>query len=962
MKKRLGFLLIFVLCSFFIPFISSKAASTFDVYLENGNLNNFKTSFGTYQEAYNYVQAREKENRAYNWSILNGVTVRYATYALVNFNTKGNANTTYTIEHNNKQGYTNGAFGADAAFLGTSADGTKVRFKLSGVIGWVNANEVEVVNINPKNYAARYTSSYQVVNGEFTHNISGNTNAYKITAITLGHEIPKGVANNKFYWSYDGHYFYTESLEGFRAMIRDYKDGVHTNAVNVGSPYYNYYQFLSHRSISNYTSNQIQQDLSYYTSKAVPGTPLQDRQSQLFGEQVTFVQYQGEFGANAMLVYGVAKNESAFGRSNFAINRNNLFGHSAYDSNPGSADYYDTVGIGIYAHTRYFVSQSYTNPSGNNYYGGFLGDKGSGFNVRYASDPYWGEKAAKYYYAFDKVYGYQDFRKYGLGIKEGSGNYPIQASPSKNAATLYYTGTTNNFVVTVLSSVTGDYINGSNVWYKIQSDPTLNSSRTGYVTGQGFYNYDHNVAYIHSSYLTYVQGGKAEKKRYTINFNPNGGTFDDYTATTKSLSVEEYVIPDIKAPSKKDSVFLGWDKTVEAATENTTYTAVYRSNTSYQITFDANGGEYPDGTTSKVVYIGANEKPIFNMEPSKDGYVFIGWDKQVVAATGNTIYKAQYQNVLENDKLVEKDSFFYLDHISSKNGKLYIKGFQTIEGINNNLNTGIHYMVMFVNVDNEDEVYTASARRLKDSKEIPYPSYGMGNYDYSYAWFEFETDFDGIENGNYVATVVAYTNHEFSVSILSNKMFAPQATSYSGKKEVMIRNNYYNEEQPVEFVVRDRKLADRTTSTYTFNQFDQFFELDFNDKNLLHIKGYTYSYGMNLASTVKVSRKIIFENQETYETISIPINAIKGDYDPVLPESDSLSKSLAWYDGNLDLSNLKKGTYRIYLATTSNISDYSELTDLFNQDLTGKTKTINGKTYQFQIVSERGNVLELVIS
>ena len=54
----------------------------------------------------------------------------------------------------------------------------------------------------------------------------------------------------KFYWSYDGHYFYTESLEGFRAMIRDYKDGVHTNAVNVGSPYYNYYQFLIYCNIS----------------------------------------------------------------------------------------------------------------------------------------------------------------------------------------------------------------------------------------------------------------------------------------------------------------------------------------------------------------------------------------------------------------------------------------------------------------------------------------------------------------------------------------------------------------------------------------------------------------------------------------------------------------------------------------------------------------------------------------
>ena len=43
------------------------------------------------------------------------------------------------------------------------------------------------------------------------------------------------------------------------------------------------------------------------------------------------------------------------------------------------------------------------------YYGGYLGDKASGMNVKYASDPYWGEKAAANYYSFDKKYGLQDY-------------------------------------------------------------------------------------------------------------------------------------------------------------------------------------------------------------------------------------------------------------------------------------------------------------------------------------------------------------------------------------------------------------------------------------------------------------------------------------------------------------------------------------------------------------------------
>ena len=56
---------------------------------------------------------------------------------VVNFNTKGNAIT----EYNNRSGYTNGSCGADAAYLGNTADG-KIRFMLSGMIGTVNQSEV----------------------------------------------------------------------------------------------------------------------------------------------------------------------------------------------------------------------------------------------------------------------------------------------------------------------------------------------------------------------------------------------------------------------------------------------------------------------------------------------------------------------------------------------------------------------------------------------------------------------------------------------------------------------------------------------------------------------------------------------------------------------------------------------------------------------------------------------------
>ena len=69
-------------------------------------------------------------------------------------------------------GYTNGAYGADAAYLGMTDDG-KVRFMLSGVTGTVNASEVQVVE-----YAAvsDHVSYYAVSGGKLIHYISQDLN------------------------------------------------------------------------------------------------------------------------------------------------------------------------------------------------------------------------------------------------------------------------------------------------------------------------------------------------------------------------------------------------------------------------------------------------------------------------------------------------------------------------------------------------------------------------------------------------------------------------------------------------------------------------------------------------------------------------------------------------------------------------------------------------------------------
>lgn len=57
---------------------------------------------------------------------------------------------------------------------------------------------------------------------------------------------------------------------------------------------------------------------------------------------------------------------------------------------------YANVERSVYAHMN-TISARYSNPENKVYYGFIFGNKQSGMNVFYSSDPYWGEKA--YFYA-----------------------------------------------------------------------------------------------------------------------------------------------------------------------------------------------------------------------------------------------------------------------------------------------------------------------------------------------------------------------------------------------------------------------------------------------------------------------------------------------------------------------------------------------------------------------------------
>ncbi len=318
------------------------------------------------------------------------------------------------------------------------------------------------------------------------------------------------------YYSFDGIYFY----KTFSDLVKDEKQGDHQRAVN-SEPYYNYYLYLSHRTKSNYTAAEINDYLSRkYDAKINRDAHFEiddngywvtidrnfpSRQSMLYDEGGNFKKAEQDYGTNAILSLSVAINESGWGRSFFAVRNYNLFGHAAYDHNPGAnASSYSTVGASIKSHATNFI-RPYLNPTDSRFFGPHLGTKQAGMNYRYASDAYWGVKAAALYYSFDKANGMKDYGSYLIGIKQTSAFLNVRTEPTSKSDSLYQMKNVGNVPVIILDAVAGEKINDSDKWYKIQTDVNINSERK-VERGSGEYNYELSYGYVHSSYIYATEG------------------------------------------------------------------------------------------------------------------------------------------------------------------------------------------------------------------------------------------------------------------------------------------------------------------------------------------------------------------------------------------------------------------------------------------------------------------------
>lgn len=203
------------------------------------------------------------------------------------------------------------------------------------------------------------------------------------------------------YYESDGHRFYHYVAQNASIPVAS-----HLSDMEVGKKYYsadglyfdgfkleNPFLFKDLTEDTNYSAEELDKVFSL----------LNINNSLLENKGATFKEAEEHYHINALYLLAHSALESNWGRSKIAKDKNNFFGITAYDTTPYlSAKTFDDVDKGILGATKW-IKENYIDRGRT-----FLGNKASGMNVEYASDPYWGEKIASVMMKINEKLGGKD--------------------------------------------------------------------------------------------------------------------------------------------------------------------------------------------------------------------------------------------------------------------------------------------------------------------------------------------------------------------------------------------------------------------------------------------------------------------------------------------------------------------------------------------------------------------------
>ena len=246
--------------------------------------------------------------------------------------------------------------GSIVSVTGAEVQGGRLPVKISGLSGYMNKNDLVAVSSDSE-FIPHYTTDGRYLYHELSTYASIRVAPHS-SSMTIG----------KKYYSADGINFENFTVE-------------------------NPFLFRDLRKPSNYTAQELDKVYSLMNIKG----------SRLAGKGAIFKEAEERYQINALYLIAHSALESSWGRSQIAKDKNNFFGIAAYDTTPyDSAKSFDDVDKGILGAAKW-IRENYID-NGRTY----LGNKSSGMNVLYASDPYWGEKIASIMMRINSQLGEKD--------------------------------------------------------------------------------------------------------------------------------------------------------------------------------------------------------------------------------------------------------------------------------------------------------------------------------------------------------------------------------------------------------------------------------------------------------------------------------------------------------------------------------------------------------------------------
>lgn len=624
--------------------------------------------------------------------------------------------------------------------------------------------------------------TYIVTSGEMSLDIDRATTLDKITTYA---KAPSWLSDGTYY-SPDGIRFYTDRTFSTPVLNGDTQ-----------GYYYNYYSYLSLRTKTTVTSDQFNTYLYNVLSDTYKDGGAND--SVMLNQAASFITAQESYGMNALLLYSMALQESGKGTSDIALSKLNIFSVNAVDSNTGLAYTFSSIEdavsrqMGIYL--RYYMDINSTN-----FYGSNIGNKGAGFNTKYASDPFWSTKIARYAYQIDKANGLADFNKYSLAILKPEISSSLYST--RNLTTTLYTipNRALNYPITLTASYNNTYYSQSTS--PIQNGALVTNATTGLIT------YDWNTS-------------KAYLNQNQINLLNNSSN-----SLTVITDTDDIIIYNSKLEwTSENTIYLkGFSALKNTNMNNTTVTHTLKaismidSNISYSYPLTIATPEFSINLLNGLIYDKAWFEGTVDLVTLPAGNYFF----QIITTAGDTtgttalvnsdatapkpepknLTLSNYRFIFNNGEKMRYELYIEpgLDLISSsyvypsrfypvsffnsfeiENQQLVIDGLAYIIGNPTGANNTVSHKLVLLSNGTKTSYPLTTSTGLYD--------YSNGGFDYTYAWFNGSIDLTTLSSGKYTMYIETTSNGLTDVIEIRNYTNAAVYTTTQNSLTYTIEGN-----------------------------------------------------------------------------------------------------------------------------------------------------------------------------